>query len=72
MGKMAVRWSKNTSYDFNIDQSLAQRCERFSPKLIYRPGTPIMWANSLTLDVGLQPDSSFFLHFSHLHGAGWI
>jgi hypothetical protein len=42
IGKMAARWSKNTSFDFNIDQSLAQRYERFATKLIYRQGTPIM------------------------------
>ncbi|PLW20426.1 hypothetical protein PCANC_08323 [Puccinia coronata f. sp. avenae] len=71
MGKMAGRWSQNTSFDFKMDQSLASYWyERFAPQLANRQGTTTMWAETLNPATGLEPDSSFLLPFSHLHGAG--
>jgi hypothetical protein len=74
MGKMASRWSKNTSSDFNIDQSVTQCYGLFAPKLISRQGTRVREAKSFNPATGLEPDSSYSLHFSHLHcdGSLWL
>jgi hypothetical protein len=64
MLRMAGRWSKNPSLDFNIDQRSALLLERFCPRLMHCLGAQIISAKLLHPPAGSEPDSSFFLGLS--------